>query len=196
MTMTQQTNKQPRETISNNQVNGVDLDTLGGTVQAIADDPELGKCHFRATNAWHGGTDNRSTIDGFYGAKQEIPHKQPFVMRADEPLILAGADKGANPVEFLLSALASCVTTSMVAHAAVRGIHINSLESELEGDIDLNGFLGLSDTTPKGYTEIRVKFRVDTDTDNLEHLRRLASFSPVLNTLLPGTNVSIQVEEM
>jgi uncharacterized OsmC-like protein len=197
MTMTQQTNKQqPRETISNNQVNGVDLDTLGGTVQAIADDPELGKCHFRATNAWHGGTDNRSTIDGFYGAKQEIPHKQPFVMRADEPLILAGADKGANPVEFLLSALASCVTTSMVAHAAVRGIHINSLESELEGDIDLNGFLGLSDTTPKGYTDIRVKFRVDTDADNLEQLKELSSFSPVLNTLTHGTNVSIHVEKI
>jgi uncharacterized OsmC-like protein len=195
--MTQQLYKQqPGEAISNNQVNGVDLDILGGTVQAIADDPELGKCRFRASNAWHGGTDNRSTIDGFYGAKQEIPHKQRFVMRADEPLILAGGDNGANPVEFLLSALASCVTTSMVAHAAVRGIHINSLESELEGDIDLNGFLGLSDSTPKGYTEIRVKFRVDTDTDNLEHLRRLASFSPVLNTLLQGTNVSIQVEEM
>ena len=195
--MTQQLYKQqPGEAISNNQVNGVDLDILGGTVQAIADDPELGKCRFRASNAWHGGTDNRSTIDGFYGAKQEIPHKQRFVMRADEPLILAGGDNGANPVEFLLSALASCVTTSMVAHAAVRGIHINSLESELEGDIDLNGFLGLSDSTPKGYTEIRIKFKVDTDTDNLEHLKRLSSFSPVLNTLLQGTNVSIQVEEM
>jgi uncharacterized OsmC-like protein len=195
--MTQQIHKQqPGEASSNKQVNGVDLDVLGDTVQAIADDPELGKCRFRASNAWHGGTDNRSTIDGFYGAKQEIPHKQRIVMRADEPLILAGGDNGANPVEFLLSALASCVTTSMVAHAAVRGIHINSLESELEGDIDLNGFLGLSDSTPKGYTEIRVKFRVDTDTDNLEHLRRLASFSPVLNTLLQGTNVSIQVEEM
>jgi uncharacterized OsmC-like protein len=195
--MTQQLYKQqPGEAISNNQVNGVDLDILGGTVQAIADDPELGKCRFRASNAWHGGTDNRSTIDGFYGAKQEIPHKQRFVMQADEPLILAGGDNGANPVEFLLSALASCVTTSMVAHAAVRGIHINSLESELEGDIDLNGFFGLSDSTPKGYTEIRVKFRVDTDTANLEHLRQLASFSPVLNTLLQGTNVNIQVEEM
>jgi uncharacterized OsmC-like protein len=195
--MTQQLYKQqPGEAISNNQVNGVDLDILGGTVQAIADDPELGKCRFRASNAWHGGTDNRSTIDGFYGAKQEIPHKQRIVMRADEPLILAGGDNGANPVEFLLSALASCVTTSMVAHAAVRGIHINSLESELEGDIDLNGFFGLSDSTPKGYTEIRVKFRVDTDTANLEQLRQLASFSPVLNTLLQGTNVNIQVEEM
>lgn len=190
--MTQQAYRQQ----DSNTVNGVDLDILGGTVQSVADDPELGKCHFRASNTWHGGTDNRSTVSSFYGAKQEIPHKQAFVMRADEPQILAGNDEGANPVEFLLSALASCVTTSMVAHAAVRGIHINALQSELEGDIDLNGFLGLSETTPKGYTNIRISFRVDTDTANLEQLRQLTSFSPVLDTLIHGTAVDIHVDRL
>ena len=194
--MTQQMKKQqPHESTIENRVNGVNLKILNGTVQAIADDPELGKCRFRATNAWHGGTDNRTTVSGFYGAKQEIPHKQRFVMRADEPAILAGGDEGANPVEYLLGALAACVTTSMVAHAAVRGIHIDSLESELEGDIDLNGFLGLSASTPKGYTDIRVRFRVGTDTDNLELLKELSAFSPVLNTLTHGTRVSIDVEQ-
>ena len=83
-------------------------------------------------------------------AKQEIPHKQPFTLVADEPAILAGRDDGANPVEHLLHALASCLTTSIVAHAAVRGIEIEEVESEIEGDIDLNGFLGLSPSTPKG----------------------------------------------
>jgi len=195
--MTQQIQKQaPHKSITGNLVNGVDLDILQGTVQAIADDPELGKCRFRATNTWHGGTDNRTTVSGFYGAKQEIPHKQQFVMRADEPSILAGDDEGANPVEYLLSALAACITTSMVAHAAVRGIHIDSLESELEGDIDINGFLGLSRSTPKGYTDIRIRFRVETDTDNLEQLKELSSFSPVLNTLTQGTSVSIEIEGM
>ena len=193
--MTQQIQKQaPHKSITGNLVNGVDLDILQGTVQAIEDDPELGKCRFRATNTWHGGTDNRTTVSGFYGAKQEIPHKQQFVMRADEPSILAGDDEGANPVEYLLSALAACITTSMVAHAAVRGIHIDSLESELEGDIDINGFLGLSRSTPKGYTDIRIRFRVETDTDNLEQLKELSSFSPVLNTLTQGTSVSIEIE--
>jgi len=193
--MTQQMKKQqPHESTAENRVNGVNLEILSGTVQAIADDPDLGKCHFRATNAWHGGTDNRTTVSGFYGAKQEIQHKQQYVMRADEPPILAGGDEGANPVEYLLSALAACVTTSMVAHAAVRGIHIDSLESELEGDIDLNGFLGLSDSTPKGYTDIRIRFRVETDADNMEQLKELSTFSPVLNTLTQGTNVSIEVE--
>ena len=195
--MTQQMKKQqPHESTVENRVNGVNLEILNGTVQAIADDPELGKCRFRATNTWHGGTDNRTTVSGFYGAKQEIPHKHQYVMRADEPPILAGGDEGANPVEYLLGALAACVTTSMVAHAAVRGIHIDSLESELEGDIDLNGFLGLSDSTPKGYTDIRIKFRVETDADNMQQLKELSSFSPVLNTLTHGTNVSIELERM
>jgi uncharacterized OsmC-like protein len=97
-------------------------------------------------------------------------------------------------VEHLLNALAGCMTTSMVAHAAVRGIHIEELESELEGDIDLRGFLGLEKEVPKGYTEIRVKFRVKTDAANLERLKRLTEFSPVLNTVKQGAKVSITVE--
>ena len=122
-------------------VNGVNLDILKGTVNAIQGDPDLGICHFRATNQWVDGAQTRSTIPGFYGAKQEIAHKQTFTMIADEPAILAGNDDGANPVEHLLHALASCMTTSMVAHAAVRGIDIQEMESELEGDIDLTVFL-------------------------------------------------------
>jgi len=175
-------------------VNGVDLETLQGTVQAIDEDPELGKCRFRASNTWVGGNHNCTTITGFYGAKQEIAHKQTFELHADEPPILAGNDDGANPVEHLLNALASCVTTSMVAHAAVRGIHIEELESELEGDIDLRGFLGLSEDVPKGYTDIRVKFKVKADVDNMERLKRLTAYSPVFNTITQGANVDIQVE--
>jgi len=86
------------------------------------------------------------------------------------------------------------VTTSMVAHAAVRGIYIEELESELEGDIDLRGFLGLDADVPKGYTNIRVTYKVKTDVDNLSKLKKLAEFSPVYNTLTHGTKVDIQVE--
>jgi len=82
----------------------------------------------------------------------------------------------------------------MVAHAAVRGIQIEELESELEGDIDLRGFLGLDPNVPKGYTDIRLKFKVKTDPENLEKLRELASFSPVYNTLIHGAKVNIEVE--
>ena len=186
--------EQEQTTTESRVVNGVNLETLMATVNAIKGDPELGACHFRASNKWLGGNHNRTTVTGFYGAKQEIAHKQKFEMDADEPPILAGEDEGANPVEHLLHALASCVTTSMVAHAAVRGIHVEEVESELEGDIDLRGFLGLSDDVPKGYTDIRVKFKVKADPKDLERLEELTEYSPVFNTLTHGVPVSIQVE--
>lgn len=190
----QMTSEHEHTRVHSTTVNGIDLETLQGTVQAIDNEPELGKCRFRARNRWLGGNHNCTTITGFYGAKQEIAHKQTFELHADEPPILAGGDDGANPVEHLLNALASCVTTSMVAHAAVRGIHIEELESELEGDIDLRGFLGLSNDVPKGYTEIRIKFRVKADVDNMERLKRLTTYSPVFNTITQGAKVDIHVE--
>lgn len=178
-----------------NVVNGVDLGILGGTVNAIQEDPSLGDCHFRATNKWQDGAHNKSTITGFYGAKQEIAHNQVFTLIADEPPILAGNDVGANPVEHLLHALASCLTTSIVAHAAVRGIVIEELESELEGDLDLNGFLGLSPSTPKGFTNIRAKFQIRADDSDIETIRTLAYFSPVFNTLVKGVPVDVTIEQ-
>jgi uncharacterized OsmC-like protein len=175
-------------------VNGIDLDTLMGTVKAIKDDPELGKSHFRVSNKWLDANHNRSTVSGFYGARQEIAHKQTFELHADEPAILAGSDEGANPVEHLLHALASCVTTAMVAHAAVRGIQLEEVESELEGDIDLRGFFGLAPDVPKGYTDIRVSFKVKADPKDVPRLKELAEYSPVYNTLVQGARVDIQVE--
>ena len=177
------------------QVNGVDLDTLMATVQQIKDDPGLGACRFRARNAWLGGAHNRTTVTDFHGARQDIPHLQTFSLEADEPPILAGHDEGANPVEHLLHALASCLTTSMVAHAAVRGIAIESLEAELEGDIDLRGFLGLAPDVPKGYTEIRARYRVKARPEELPRIRELAEFSPVFNTITNGARVVVDVRE-
>ncbi len=177
-----------------NSVNGVDLDTLMKTVGAIQKDRELGIARFRASNTWLGGNQNRSEVTGFYGARQEIAHVQAFTMDADEPPILAGHDHAPNPVEHLLHALASCLTTSMVAHAAVQGIAIDELESELEGDIDLNGFLGLDASVPKGYTEIRANFRVKADPADLERIKALAEFSPVYNTITDAAKVEVAVE--
>jgi uncharacterized OsmC-like protein len=174
-------------------VNGVDLTTLTATVQAIQAEPALGACRFRARNTWLGGNRNQSMVTGFYGARQEMEHKQTFRMEADEPAILAGTDEGANPVEHLLHALASCLTTSMVAHAAVRGLEIEELESELEGDIDLRGFLGLAPDVPRGYTNIRAKFRVKAKPEDLSRVKELALFSPVFNTITRGANVEVDV---
>ncbi len=178
-----------------NIVNGIDVDALSATVGAIRDDPSLGVCRFRGTNRWLAGNHNRTTVTSFFGAKQDIPHAQSFEMDADEPPILAGNDLAANPVEHLLHALASCVTTSMVAHAAVRGIPIRSVESEVEGDIDLRGYLGLSNEVPRGYTALRVRFTVDADPKYLRRLEHLAKFSPVFNTILNGAEVEVSVAQ-
>ena len=182
------------QSAAHTRINGVDIETLADTVNAIKEDPGLGASRFRASNTWISGNHNRSTVTGFYGARQEIAHRQTFTMDADEPALLAGNDHGANPVEHLLHALASCLTTSMVAHAAVRGIEIEELESRLEGDIDLRGFLGLAPDVPKGYTEIRANFRVKARPEDLGRIRELAKFSPVFNTITQSAAVVVDVE--
>jgi len=180
--------------VSESKVNGVNLEVLKQTVSAIQNDPGLGKCKFRAHNKWVDANHNVTTLSSFYAAKQEQRHKQLYELHADEPPMLAGQDEAPNPVEHLLNALAGCVTTAMVAHAAVRGIHIDELEAEVEGDIDLRGFLGLAKDVPRGYTDIRVKFTVKTNEHNLERLRELAEYSPVYNTIIQGARVDIQVK--
>lgn len=177
-----------------NIANGIDMDVLQKTVSAIEDDPTLAKTKFRIHNKWIKGGHNRTTVGDFFGAGRENSHKEAFLLDADEPPLLAGEDNGANPVEHLLNALAACLTTGMVYHAAVHGIHIQELESDLEGDIDLRGFMGLSKDVRKGYENIRVTFKVKTDTENLEKLRHFSEFSPVLDVVSHGTNVDIRVE--
>jgi len=114
-------------------VNGVNVDQLFGTIDTIKQQPEIAKFKFRATNKWVNGGHNTTTIKDFYGAGQEdTTRTTPFVLQADEPPVLLGEDKGANPVEYLLAALAGCLTTSMVYHAAAQGIKIESVESSFE----------------------------------------------------------------
>ncbi|BAU65374.1 OsmC family protein [Stanieria sp. NIES-3757] len=175
-------------------LNGVDVNYIAQTIEAIEQDPSIAEFKFRAKNHWIDGGHNRATIDGYYGAKQEHQRSEPFVMDADEPPILAGKDLGANPVEYLLRALAGCLMTTMVYHAAVRGIKIEELEMELEGDLDLRGFLGLSNEVRKGYENIRVNFRVKTDEPNLDRLKALSKLSPVYDVTANGTNIDISVE--
>jgi len=116
------------------------------------------------------------------------------IRNQDEPSILAGTDLGANPVEHLLHALAGCLTSTLVYHAAVWGIKIEELESSLEGDIDIQGFLRLSDEVRRGYQNIRVNFKVKTDAENIEKLKALSKLSPVFDVTSNGTKVDVQIE--
>ena len=143
-----------------NTVNGVAVDDLFNTINAVKATPSIAKFNFRIHNQWEGSSRNSSSVNGYCGALQELSRTKPFVLKADEPAILLGTDTAANPVEHLLHALAACVTTSMVYHAAARGIQIDAVESTFEGDIDLHGFLGLDKSVRQGYQEIRVTFKI------------------------------------
>jgi len=168
-------------------VNGLNTEQMFDTIGAIQGNPAIAQFQFRNRNRWISGGENRSTIQGFYGAGQEdMSRARPFVFTNGEPPVLLGANEGANPVEFLLHALAGCITTTLVLHATARGIRVNQLSTELEGDIDLQGLLGLDDGVPAGYREIRVRMMVDADCtdEELEDLMRYTEqHSPVCNTI-------------
>lgn len=182
------------QTVINETINGVNTERMGATVQAVQQDPALATFRFRASNTWINGGHNRSMIKSFYGAgAEDTVRTKPFVVDAAEPPVLLGEDQAPNPVEYVLHALAACLTTSLVYHAAARGIRIESMESQLEGDLDLRGFLGLSDDVRKGFQEIRATFTVKSDATK-EQLEKLAKFSPVYDTIANPVPVSISIK--
>ncbi|HJS58581.1 MAG TPA: OsmC family protein [Vicinamibacteria bacterium] len=178
--------------------NGLSVDQIYQTVDAIKARPEIARFQFRNRNRWLGGGLNRSTIQDFYGGGQEDSSRaKPFVFDNDEPPVLLGENRGANPVEFVLHALAGCLTTSMVLHAAARGIHLEEVESRFEGDLDVRGLLGLSDEVRNGYERIRVAFKVkgDAPPETLEELVRLAQArSPVFDIVSHGVPVEVRLD--
>lgn len=179
--------------------NGVNVDALFATVDAIKATPSIAKFNFRIRNQWETGSQNSSTVDEFYGAGGTQTRAQSFVLESDEPAILLGKDRSANPVEYLLHALAACVTTSMVYHAAAREIHIEEVESTYEGDIDLHGFLELDKNVRQGYQGIRVNFKIKADVpdERLQEIVELGTkHSPVFDSLTKGVPVSVKAERL
>jgi len=175
-------------------VNGVNVSALMDTIAAVKQNPEIAAFRFRGTNTWLGGDHNRSTFKQFYGAGEEHRSgRQGFVLDNGEPEVLLGADEGANPAEHLLNALMGCLTTTMAYHAAARGIEIEAIDTEADGDIDLRGFLGLSQTIRKGYQTIRVRMRVKSKAEPAT-LRELAQFSPIYDVVSKSVPVDVAIE--
>jgi uncharacterized OsmC-like protein len=175
--------------------NGVDTAQLYGTLNAIESQPELGVFQFRATNEWIDGAHNRTTIQQFYGAGQEdTSREQPFVIDAGEPAVLLGSDTGANPAEFLLHALAACLTTSLVYVAAARKVRLTEVRSTITGNMDVRGALGLSDEVRNGFTDIRVSFEVrgDAPEEKLQEVvERACRRSAVYDMVTNGVPVTV-----
>ena len=178
-------------------LNGVDVPTLFATLDAVKGAPEIADFQFRARNTWVSGTHNRTVIQGFYGAGQEDTSRtEPFTYDADHPAVLVGGGHAPTPIEFLLHAIAACLTSGLANIAAARGVTLHRVESTVEGDIDLLGILGLSDEVRNGYQQIRVSFVIDGDA-RPEELAALVEQSrrrsAVWDVLANGTDVVIGV---
>jgi len=168
-------------------VNGVNVDQLIGTVNAIKQDPNLARFTFRASTEWTGGGHSRTKIQSFYGVgTEDTSRARPFVLEGDEPPVLLGQNAGPNAVEAVLHALASCLAVGFVYNAAAQGIHIEQLSFDLEGDLDLQAFLGLSEAVRPGYEGIRLTYRVKADAPRAK-LEDLCNYvqrtSPVLDII-------------
>ena len=175
-------------------VNGVPTGQLLEVIGNIQQDASMAQFQFRLQNRWQGGSINRSHMDEWFAEGREQRHQQPFTLDADEPALIAGQDTAPTPVEFVLHALISCLTTTMVYHASVQGIAIESVESRVEGDIDVRGFFGLSDEVRKGFNAVRVLMRVKSEAD-AETLRSLAMYSAVYDIVANSLPVEVVLEK-
>ncbi|MDR4513005.1 MAG: OsmC family protein [Nitrososphaeraceae archaeon] len=179
-------------------VNGVNVTKLFETVGVIKEKPQIAKFNFRAKGKWIDGAHGKTTINEFDGACQTFKRSQPYVFEKDEPPVLLGKDRGANPVEYVFAALDGCLTTSLIYHAAARGIKIDEVETSLSGDIDLHGFLGLDDNVRNGYEKIKVTFKIKSDApeEKLQELVELAQKrSPVFDIVSHPTPVEVSLEK-
>lgn len=179
-------------------VNGVNVDQLVATVNAIKQNPDLARFQFRAHTEWIGGGHSRTRIHGFYGAGgEDTSRREPFLLEGDEPPVLLGANAAPNAVEAVLHALASCLAVGFIYNAAAQGINVESLSFDLEGDLDLRAFLGLSEEVRPGYEGIRLAYRVKSDASR-EKIEELCNYvqktSPVLDLLRNPVPVNISLE--
>jgi len=176
--------------------NGVDTATLFATLDAVKQAPAAAQFQFRAHSEWISGTHSRSTIVDYFGVGEERAHEREFVFDADHPAVLVGKDNGPTPVEYVLHALASCLTAGLANIAAARKVNLTEVRATVTGDIDLNGILGLQEVR-NGYQQVTVRFVIKGDAP--EHvLRQLVeqsrSRSAVYDIITNGVPVDIDVE--
>jgi uncharacterized OsmC-like protein len=178
-------------------INGVDTTTLFATIDAVKAQPDLARFQFRTSNRWVSGTHNRTTINGYYGAGQEFTREVDHRYDADHPPVLTGTDEGPTPVEFLLHALAACLTSGLANIAAARGVPLTDVSSTVEGDIDLRGILGLDPEVRNGFQGIRVTFAVRGDASPEQLLSLVAQSrkrSAVVDMLTNGVPIVVEAK--
>ena len=195
--MTAQTAVAPKAKRTPTPLHGVDTPTLLATINAVGAQPELGKFQFRARNRWLSGTHSRSSMSGFFGAGTEHQHKAKYEAEADHPAVLCGLDDAPAPVEWLLHALAACITSGIANIAAARGIKLRKVESTVAGDIDLRGILGLSKEVRNGYEAIKASFVIEGDATPEQLatiLEQATARSAVYDVITKGVPVSVEMD--
>ena len=177
--------------------NGVDTPAFFATLDAVKAQRELARFQFRARNRWISGTHSQSTIGDHFGAGAEQHRERAFRLDADHPRVLVGEDNGPTPVEYLLHALATCLTAGLANIAAARGIDLDEIESTVEGDIDLQGILGMNDQVRNGYQGIKISFRIRGDAPEevlAGLLEQSKARSAVFDVLTNGVPVEVRVD--
>ena len=177
--------------------NGVNVAALITAREALTKDPAAAQFKFRAVCEWKNGTHSHSTVEGFYGLGQEQHRKKSFTFDADHPEIFASEDKGAAPIEYVLVGLASCLTAGIAAVAQYRNIQLRSVTATLEGDMDIQGILGIDDDVRNGFSGIKVTYKIDADSkrEDIEALVAQAQKrSAVYDIVTNPTNVTVVVE--
>jgi uncharacterized OsmC-like protein len=179
--------------------NGVDVPTLFATINAVKAQPEAAQFRFCVRNQWMSGTHSVGRIGSFYGVGAVQERARAFIVEADHPALLVGRDNGPTPAELLLAALAACLTAGIGNIAAARGIELTEVESMVEGSVDLQGILGLSDEVRNGFDDIKVSFKIRGNASD-EELRMVVAQSQarsaVFDVMTNGTNVHVDVETM
>ena len=176
-------------------LNGVEVQAVTAVIDAIEAAPPLAQSQYRLSNRWVIGGRSRSKITDFHAGGKTEKHRQEFTLDVDMPAPVGGTDLGPTPGEYLLNALVSCITTTLVYHAAVRGIEIRSLRASVTGDLDLQGFLGLSEDVRRGFKDVRVNLVVDADEKDLKTLESIIPMSPMLDTVERGTRVNVSIAQ-
>jgi uncharacterized OsmC-like protein len=177
--------------------NGVDTATLFATLDAVKAAPEAAAFQFRARNRWVSGTHSQSTIDDFFGVGGEQSHQAPTVLHSDHPEVLVGGDNAPTPVEYILHGLAGCLTAGIANIAAARGVELTEVTSTVEGDIDLNGLLGLNPEVRNGFQQIRVRFDIKGNapaTKLREVVEQSRARSAVFDVITNTVPITIEVD--
>jgi uncharacterized OsmC-like protein len=176
--------------------NGVNVEALLGARTALTEAPEAAQFQWRASCEWQNGTHSRSTVEGFFGLGEEQHHITNRTFDADHPEIFASADNGVTPVEYVLVALASCLTAGVAAVAQNREIQLHSVTATIEGGMDVRGILGVDSDVRNGFSDIKVTYSIDADASVADIKALVAQSqkrSAVYDIITNPTNVSVEV---